>query len=228
MKLIAILDFETTGMDPTKHRVVEMGVTTWSVEHRCVVRSWSILMHGESNEAEAVNRIPAALLASTSVPGVSSPDVAWRNLQTVFGSVDAVVAYNSEFDRSFVPEDFRDMKPWICAMSDIDWPRPSNSKKLTEMALAHGLGVVQAHRALADVELIVRLLERSIELGANVEVMLTRALRPKGRVVANLPRSRNDELKAAGFRWDPDRREWWKRVFVDDVPSLPFPVSLVA
>ena len=228
MKLLAILDLETTGFDPQKDRVVEVGITTWSAPHRCVVRSWSILMHGPDNAGEAVNGIPAALLADANIPGVSSPDVVWGNVRNVLGNVDAVLAHNASFDRSFVPETMRDLKPWICTMDDVEWPKPCSSKSLIAIAVAHGLGVVAAHRALADVDLIARLLERSVELGADVEAMLTRAMRPKVRVVADVPRSRNDELKAAGFRWDPDRREWWRRVVEDDVATFAFPVRQVA
>lgn len=229
MRLLAILDFETSGVDPATHRVVEMGVTTWSVPHRCAVRSWSILMHGGPNEAEAVNHIPSALLAASDIPGVSDPEIAWKNLRTVFESVDAIVAHNADFDRSFVPESFRDSRPWICTMADIEWPRGSSSQKLTEIALAHGLGVSGAHRALADVEIIVRLLERSVELGADIEAMLAKATRPKklfAVAAQGYDEARNALAKAAGFRWQ--KPHWVKRMAPEDVTALPFDVKEIA
>ena len=229
MKLLALLDLETTGLDPAQHRVVEIGVTTWSVVHRCTVRSWSVLMHGGPNDAEKVNRIPSGLLAADDIPGVSSPDVAWRNLQNLFGQVDAVLAHNATFDRSFIPEHFRDIAPWICTQDDISWPRASSSKKLTEIALAHGLGVSGAHRALADVELIARLLERSAELGVDIEAMLARAARPKKlfAVAAHgFDEARNTLAKEHGFRWE--KPNWVRRMPPEDVMSLPFEVKEVA
>ena len=39
----------------------------------------------------------------------------------------------------------------------------------------------------------------------------------------------NAKLKAAQFRWDPDRKEWWRRLAVEDVPQLQatYPFSIV-
>ena len=135
---------------------------------------------------------------------------------------EAILAHNAEFDRQWFGEELLGV-PWACSM-DIEWPRPSPGKSLTAIALAHGVGVTRAHRAIDDVMTLASLLERAVELGASLETLIKRALRPKVRVVASLPRHRNPELKAAGFRWDPERTQWWKKCFVDEVATLPFDV----
>lgn len=107
---------------------------------------------------------------------------------------------------------------------DLDWPaavRPGES--LVALALRHGLGVASAHRAMADCDLLVRLFARAREMGADLQAMIARGLRERARFAAAVPRERNGELKRAGFRWDPERRVWWREMAVEDAAGLPFP-----
>lgn len=225
MKLAAIIDVETTGTDPSKDRVVELGVITWSIEHRCTVRSWSTLVFGADNAAEAVNGIPAALIAREDIHGVSMPEVTWRNLQTVLGQVDVALAHNAGFDRSFLPESLRDLKPWICTQDDVEWPRPSTSQALIAIALAHGVGVTHAHRALTDCDLIARLLERASEL-TDIDALFAKAMRPKRTYRAKVGFENNHLAKERGFRWMSDRKMWVRRIAEEDVATKEWPFAL--
>ena len=47
------------------------------------------------------------------------------------------------------------------------------------MALAHGVGVVSVHRALADVDTLARTLTAVAELGVDLGEFLERGMRPK-------------------------------------------------
>jgi DNA polymerase III epsilon subunit-like protein len=104
-------------------------------------------------------------------------------LKRLVGRAHHIVAHNADFDRSFVSPALRAL-PWADSMSDIDWGRGKVGGSLTALALAHDVGVVSAHRAMADVDVLVRTFQAAQRLGADLPAMLTRALRPKVLVQA--------------------------------------------
>lgn len=222
--MLLLLDTETTGTEEGA-TCIEVACALYSVEHAAVVRSFASLIRAESNPARLVNGIPDALL-------LIAPDPApvWHRVREMVSKAGAVVAHNADFDRRFVPEDIGATIPWICSMDDIAWPRASRpGEGLVSLALSHGLGVSSAHRADADVDILARLLIRVAEMGADVPAMLARAMRPKALFRALVPFERNNEAKAAGFRWDVlVPRAWARRMPVEDTAALSFKVAEVA
>jgi DNA polymerase-3 subunit epsilon len=155
----------------------------------------------------------------------------WPIVRRFAERADAIVAHGAEFDQRFVPADATGGKPWICSMHDLLWPRGKPGDSLVKLALAHDLGVSHAHRAAVDVDLLARLLTRVTELGVNLETFLAGGLRPKGRFIVadqSYNPQRNEQAKAAGFRWDGAKKEWWRLMPVDDAANLPFKTRMVA
>jgi DNA polymerase-3 subunit epsilon len=214
---ILILDTETTGTDPAKDRIVEIGAVLWSVEHTCALSAWSELVIGDGNAAETINRIPAAAL----VRGIKPP-AAMATLRALAGRADVVVAHNASFDRGFIGEDVG--LPWVCSMDDLAWPRQASGTSLAATALAHDVGIVTAHRALADCLILARLLERVTELGHDVRAMLRLGLRPKATYQAMVSYADRELAKAAGFTWHGEAKRWTRRLAAEDVAGLPFKV----
>jgi DNA polymerase-3 subunit epsilon len=219
---VTILDCETTGTDPNVDRAIEVGAILFSVDHMAPVVSYAALLRADGQPAasEAVNGIPSAILPF-------APDAAnvWSRIGPMFAASSAVLAHHAEFDRAFVPEDLRGLRPWVCTMDDVAWPKGAGSKGLVALALAHGLGVATAHRALADCDLVARLLMRCHELGHDVPAMLARGMRPKGRYKALVNYGTNALAKAAGFHFDGVSKDWTRSMAVDDVAALPFKVQ---
>jgi len=216
---LLILDTETTGLNPQKDKIIEIGAVLWSVDHLCTVATYSNLIHADDNPAENINRIPVAALK---IWGVDLCDAFAGLLDLVAGRVDALVAHNATFDRSFFEAHGLDLAehyhvPWICTMSQIEWPRASSSKSLLATALAHDVAVTDAHRALADCQILARLFARCAELGSDLQVMLTRALRPSSRYVAQVSYDDRDRAKTAGFTWNaPEAPKCWSRIVADE------------
>ncbi len=224
MKRALLLDLETTGIDPKVDRVVEIGMVLYSLEFHTILRCMSAVVDaGIGNAAVAVNGIPATAL----VGGLSEAD-AFGYVQEWMACADVVLAHNAAFDLSFLPEALRTTLPVVCTMSDVQWPRSCSSKGLTAIALAHGLGISHAHRALTDCLTIARLLERAHELGADIQAMLARAMVPKSRFVALVSYDNRGEAKSAGFQWDPLRKVWHRMMVPSDAAKLPFAVREVA
>ena len=144
-------------------------------------------------------------------------------------AADAVLAHNVAFDRQWFGIDPLPPihKPWICSMEDIHWPserhlRPNPSVR--DLALAYGVPVWAAHRALTDCTYLVQVFERCTEL----EALLQAAMEPRQLFRANLPYAERHRAKEAGFRWnDPVRGAWSRRLSHREVAALSFAVEAV-
>lgn len=215
---LLILDVESSSLDPSTGQVLEVGTAVYSVEHRSLIRARSWLVAAESNAAESVNGIPPALLAN----GVDF-DVVQNNVYAIaIKECSHVVAHGASFDRKWFRPDIQRL-PWVCSMREMDWKRKPTSKSLVALALAYGVGVSAAHRALDDVMTLARTFERAAELGEDVAALITRASRPKVRVVSLASFEEKEIVKAAGFYWDSARKEWWREMPAEELASLSFP-----
>lgn len=220
VRRILALDTETTGLDPANDRVIEVACILWNVEWKSVEGHFSSLLPATENAAEHVNRIPAKLTY-----GAPASHEVWSRVVSAMHEADAVVAHNAPFDKSFVPKEVREFPvSWVCSKDDITWPVESKKRDLISIALAHGVPVYTAHRAMADADLIVRLLERCAELGHDVQAMLDEGLRrsrlPKFKYTSLEPYERKNAVKAAGFHWDGEARVWWREMNEEDAAKI--------
>ena len=220
MNTIAICDTETTGV-AENDVAIEVAVIVYSVEHAAPVRQFSSLMRAASNPAERVNHIPSALLADAPEAGT-----VWAGVSRMVAKCDAILAHNADFDRRFVPPDIAS-KPWICTMNDLAWPMCDKPTNLAAVALAHGLGIASAHRAMTDCDTIARLLSRVAETQP-LAPFLARGLRPKSRYQALVSFDTNQLAKDAGFRWDAAAKMWTRTMADEDAAALPFQVRRIA
>lgn len=240
MRTIAIVDFESTGLDPQSDRIIELGVVLWSAEHFSVLECYSALLPATSNPAARFNGIPEALLACAS----REVDLSWQVFLSICERADAVVAHQADFDRAFIgaiihdmcqdspPDSFAEQllalheKDWICTIEDMEWPEPTPYKHLIGVALAHGVAVTSAHRAIQDCLLLARCLERLPDVGY-LERALARSRRPKAEFISLAPFEENAVVKAAGFHFDGEHKKWFRRMAIEDAEKLPFNVEMV-
>jgi DNA polymerase-3 subunit epsilon len=221
---LLILDTETTGLSPSHGQCIEVGAVLFHVPSRSVLTQVSFLLPCPSNPAQAINGIDAA---------VSRLPQPWqeglRCFEAMVASADALVAHNAAFDRQWFG--FGALPPlegpWICSMEDIRWPadrqlRPTPA--LRDLALAYGVPVWAAHRALTDCLYLVQVFERCGEL----EELLQAALEPRRLYRARLSYAERHRAKAAGFRWnDPVQGAWTRRLSQRELEALTFPVQAV-
>lgn len=225
MKNVLIFDVETTGLNPAFDTIIEVGCVLWSVEHRSILETYSCLLPAPGNAAVIHNGIPPAALQSA-----GEPEIVWAVVEQVAQKADAVVAHNVPFDRGFVEalgiRCLLDL-PWICTIEDVAWPTESK-KGLVFIALAHGVGVCASHRAVEDCLLLARLFERVTDMGERLEVALVRSQRPKAHFVSLEPYERREQVKAEGFKWYPEVKQWRRYMAVEDARKLPFQVVRLA
>lgn len=221
---LLIVDTETSGLDPASGKCLEVGAVLFDVPHRAVLSQLSFLLPASANPARHVNGID---------PAVTRLEQPWRQslqmLAAMVSGADAVLAHNAAFDRQWFgiePLPALDL-PWICSMDDIRWPDDRHLKprpSVQALALAYGVPVWAAHRALTDCIYLVQVLERCEQL----EQLLVEAQEPRQLFCAQLPYAERFRAKQAGFRWnDPVAGAWSRRLSEREARSLPFPVQPV-
>ena len=218
---LLILDTETTGLDPNHDQCIEVGAVLFDVAHRSVLSQISFLLPCTHNDAEAVNGIAVPLTQ------VEQP---WPLMLQCFEAMltvaDVVVAHNAAFDRQWfgqgpLPEID---KPWLCSMDDLRWPADRglrSTPSVRDLALAYGVPVWAAHRALTDCIYLAQVFERCEPL----EALLREGLEPRQLYRARLSYEERHKAKQAGFRWnEPVSGAWSRRLSEREVGRLPFPV----
>lgn len=218
---LLILDTETTGLDPDQDQCVEVGVILFDVAARAVLAQQSFLLPVQVNAAEPINRIPAA---------VSQRSQPWRQalvwFETLVAAADVVVAHNAAFDRQWFGHGQLPAIhcPWLCSMEDLRWPadrqlraRPS----VRDLALAYGVPVWSAHRALTDCIYLAEVFARCEDL----EQMLLLGMEPRRLMRARVSFDDRHLAREAGFRWnDPVKGAWTRRLSERESAALSFPV----
>ncbi len=226
--LLLILDTETSGIDAAEHHVLEIAAILYSVEHQCVLQQISTLIPGSraDNPAQFVNNIPITAVNDT--PGELS-EYLCRTI-TYWGEMaEYVVAHNAPFDRKWFKDHpiFASLyeQQWLCTCHEFTWPQQHRpGQKLIDLALAHGIGVSSAHRALTDCQLIASLFDRMDDLPG----MIAQAATPKVLVRADVSFKEKQLAKDAGFRWDGKGKQWTLRMNPTEAEKLPFAHSLLA
>lgn len=220
IRYVALLDTETTSLEPPPvGKTVEVAVMLFDVQHAQAVMSFASLIKGDSNEAHAINGIPPTML-----PEAREADRVWSAVKWVIEPAQVVIAHNSAFDEQFCP-DFG--KPWVCSEGDITWPGSTKGGRggsLAHLALSLGLGVASAHRAMADVDTLARILTRLAEKGHDLEALIRHGMRPKAMFHSLASYDERETVKQNGFRWDPAKKIWWRRMAIEDTKGLPFRV----
>ncbi|WP_399238330.1 3'-5' exonuclease [Synechococcus sp. CS-1328] len=221
---LLILDTETTALSPADGSCIEVGAVLFHVPSRAVLSQVSFLLPCNINPAEHVNGIAAEWTR------LEQP---WQaGLQcflAMAAAADAVLAHNAAFDRQWFGHGELPAleQPWICSMEDIRWPAEKHLRSnpsVRDLALAYGIPVWAAHRALTDCIYLAQVFERCSDL----DTLLAAAQEPRHLYRANLSYAERHRAKEAGFRWnDPVPGAWSRRLSESEVQALGFPVQQV-
>lgn len=239
------LDFETQGSDAATTNVTEVGAV--------LVES-----SGQDAPLQIFNQLvwepgyPAQTQEIIELTGITDEQLQMRGkplretLLSLFGLIeqaDYVLAHNVGFDREVLrasaarvgltpPE-----RPWVCTWQDVPYPAKYKCKKLSHLALDHGIQMDgrDLHRATEDVKLMLELVLTRYDFA---EILRYKAI-PDIIVRAVVPHPRQDNgagkdlARASGFRWqevDGKKFElcWVKKIKVDQLDALrkdfPYPV----
>lgn len=223
MENIVIIDTETTGLDPSKGKVLEVAAVLYNIPTRSILAQLSTLCQAIDNPAYEINRIEVESLKR--IP--ANIEFSGLNLiAEMMNNAEAIIAHNAEFDKKWIetiPALYSSAvsKKWICTRKDVVWPvRKGIPLNLIHICVDLGVPVVSAHRALSDCLLLVSALE-CIE---DIEFFLDKS--GKGRITyhANVSYENRQIVKEAGFSWDNEKKVWFAKLTPEQAATMPFTV----
>src|SRR5690348_7618922 len=154
MKILGF-DTETTGLDPQKDEIVEVGAVLFDADIMEVVRVTGYLVKPKRpipSEASKVNGITNEMLEKYGVESRAG----LQAFLALAKHVDFYLAHNAPFDKSFLEawcarENMPMVeKPWINTQVDLPVEAYEKGANLFVMAARHGF-LYDAHRAVNDV-----------------------------------------------------------------------------
>lgn len=212
---IGIVDCETTGLDPERHKMIELAIGTLSID----VDAGDVVAvtAPESWLEDPAEDLPIEIERLTHITSGMLVGKWFREeeIMEAVRRVDVMVAHNASFDRAFVTRRFPALAglPWGCSMSEVDWSGLGwgGGRSISALLTEAGFFLPDAHRAAADVWATTCLLASAATDNRAVASHLIDAARrvSHGIYADHAPFACKDALKAAGYRWSPQRKAWW-------------------
>lgn len=212
-----VLDTETTGTDPAADRLIELAIVKFEYDR-------------DSGEVGRVLDVYDGLEdpgrpippESTAIHHITDDMVAGRRLDEVaiarvLEGVGVVIAHSAAFDRAFVEPRLPEFAslPWACSLNEVPWDALGlGGRKLEYLAYRYGF-FYEGHRAEIDCRALLEVLRRPVPGQPNranaLRWLLESARSPSLRIWAiGSPYETRVVLKERGYRWDGDRRVWYR------------------
>ena len=212
---IAILDTETTGTNQEIDRVIELGIV---IAEYCPDTGQVYKVLETYNELEDPGMpIPPE---SIKVHGITDEMVAGKKiidaaLEHLIEDVSLIVAHNAGFDRGFVEARWPwfSKKAWSCSLTQIPWRGEGFGSASLEF-LGYKTGFhFSGHRASMDCHALLEVLQSELPVTGvkALKMLLDTARVPTLKLWAlNTPFESKEDLKKRKYRWDGDRKTWYK------------------
>ncbi|MES2686642.1 MAG: 3'-5' exonuclease [Pseudomonadota bacterium] len=213
---VLILDTETTGLDASRDRIMELALLSVDVETATGLPTGPVEVYDGLEDPGMP--IPAEIQALTGINNdmVRGQRIDEQRVAAMLDSADLVMAHNAGFDRPFAEARLARFAqlPWACSFADLDWKKEGrSSSKLTQLAMELGW-FYDAHRAEMDCHALLAVLASPLSSGQTGLACLLAAFgQTSYRLQATAaPFEAKDLLKGRGYRWDGTARVWHTRL----------------
>jgi DNA polymerase-3 subunit epsilon len=222
-----VLDTETTGMDPAADKIIELALVKFEYSR-------------ETGEVGCIRGVYDGLEdpgtpippESTAIHHITDEMVRGQRLdeaaiERLLDGVGVVIAHNAGFDRPFIEKRLPGFAslPWGCSLREVPWEEIGlGSAKLEYLAYRYGF-FYEGHRAEIDCRALLEVLRRPLPTDAldtrtAFQRLLESARAPSTRLWATgSPFETKDVLKARGYRWEPERKVWYRDLGTADLPD---------
>ena len=211
---IAVIDTETEGLDPKRHKIFELAVVKLVIDD--VVGDLLDIAPPVSWLEDPGRPLSIKI---ENLTGLKDADLVGQTfdeniIAACFDDVDVIVAHNARFDRAFLKKRFPFLgHPWACSLTEIDWSahQLDGGRSVTGLLTTAGYFPSQAHRAGPDSWAVAVLAAMPGYDGRTILAhLIERARKPTYRLYAeHAPFAVKDSLKAADYRWCGQRKCWW-------------------
>jgi DNA polymerase-3 subunit epsilon len=214
MDLGAIVDVETTGLNPKEDKIIEIGLIIFGVQGN----DGPMVVHAYGGLQDPGMVLDPKIIKITGIKDeyLKGQKIDWVHVRSWLEKVSIVIAHNADFDRSFLHgvSELRDLKlHWGCSQRHIDWRKHGfASLALNYLAADHGFVNPFAHRALFDCATTMRLISPYLEELTKRSYERQIYIKAVGAAYES-----KDLLRSRGYQWDPNERVWSRMVFASDL-----------
>jgi DNA polymerase-3 subunit epsilon len=214
---IIVLDTETTGLDQTRDKIMELALLRVDVDVDSGMPVGPVQVYDALEDPGMP--IPREVQDITGIDDsmVQGQRIDDDRVLAMLDGVDLVIAHNAGFDRPFVEARFPQARAmaWACSFADINWKEQGRgSAKLESLARDKGW-FYDAHRAEMDCHALLAVLATPLPKLTHTGLahLMAQAGKPSYRLQAtNAPFDAKDKLKARGYRWSAEQKVWHTRV----------------
>lgn len=228
--LLLGIDLETTGLDPAKDQIIELGMVIWCTESKKPVKIFSELINQNAKISPEITAITGITEKDCELFGISMQEAIFA-IEQYASIAEVKVAYNAEFEANFIgkiPAPFPCFYTlaWIDPQFDIQYPETIKTRKLDYLCYEHGFRNPFKHRAVFDVMAMFEIMQKY-----DFERILERSKSPKVDVAAMVSYDNRNQAKEAGFFWVSEEKTWKKTIKFEDFGylqnELPFRIDII-
>ncbi len=216
----AVVDVETTGLDPQKDRIIELAIRRFRYDDDGIIV--------EIGECRTWREDPGFPLSEEVklLTGIFDSDLTGQKIDEpaaikILTDVDLVIAHNAAFDRPLVERRLSSLPglPWACSCAEIDWRQAGFEGRALGYLTMQAGWFFNSHRAQGDVDAVVKLLQHEGTNGVPLLYELNwNALSDSHMIEAiGAAYAVKDTLRMRGYRWNAAERLWWREVFDHDL-----------
>lgn len=214
MKILG-LDFETTGLEPKADRVLEVGLVLWDAEKKKPEALDTFLVIQTATISEEITQLTGITSEKIYKHGIT-PLQAFTKINNLAVHADYICGHNGRnFDKLFLEEEFKRIgipplrHHWLDTLEDLPNMEKFTSKKLDHLACEHGFLNPFPHSALSDVLTMFKILEKY-----DIQEVIKYSLEESILVRAVVSYDDRELAKKRGFRWEPEKKIWVKKIKV--------------
>lgn len=218
--LLLGIDVETTGLSPKDDSIIELGAVLYDTKYEAPVAMLSALLkYPDTKPLEPViTKITGICDEMLKEHGQLAGNTL-ENFMHLVEQADYLVAHNVPFDKSFLEvfvvlngacedDDNLMSKHWIDTSVDLPIDKElCRHTNLLYLAAYHGIINPFSHRAVTDVLTMLQVLSKY-----DIDTVIGRSKSPAFKIWCTPGFHGKDAPKAAGFRYNPEDKSWFKNV----------------